>query len=117
MNFFILRTRPAQSAAKYQRIWDKQTGSPLLHITRLQTAALQRLLEAENDRETLLYGLSRLLNLDPRQNIELADSLGFFDTPQPEVEASINAALADRQEWKALKAPWRGSDPPSTSGT
>ena len=64
----------------------------------------QRLLEAENDRETLLYGLSRLLNLDPRQKIELADSLGFFDTPQPEVEASINAALADRQEWKALNS-------------
>jgi outer membrane protein TolC len=62
----------------------------------------QRLLEAENDRETLLFGLSRLLNLDPRQKVELADSLGFFDTPQPEVEASMEAALADRQEWKAL---------------
>jgi protoporphyrin/coproporphyrin ferrochelatase len=40
----ILPTRPAQSAAKYRRIWDPQTGSPLLHITQLQTAALQRLL-------------------------------------------------------------------------
>lgn len=62
----------------------------------------QRLLEAENDRETLLYGLSRLLNLDPRQNVELMDSLSFFDTPQPDVEASIESALAERQEWKAL---------------
>jgi outer membrane protein TolC len=62
----------------------------------------QRLLVAENDRETFLYGLSRLLNLDPRQRLELGDSLSFFDTPQPEVEASIEAALADRQEWKAL---------------
>ena len=62
----------------------------------------QRFLEAQNDRETSLYGLSRLLNLDPRQKIELADSLNFFDTPQPEVEASINEALANRQEWKAL---------------
>jgi outer membrane protein len=62
----------------------------------------QRLLEAQNDRETLLYGLSRLLNLDPRQKLELGDSLNFSDTPQPEVEASIEAALADRQEWKAL---------------
>ena len=41
LNFRILRTRPAQSAAKYQRIWDPQTGSPLLHWTRLQTNALQ----------------------------------------------------------------------------
>jgi outer membrane protein TolC/ABC-type transporter Mla MlaB component len=64
----------------------------------------QRLLEAENDRETFLYGLSRLLNLDPRQKIELADSLSFFDTPQPEVTVSIDTALADRQEWKALSS-------------
>jgi len=64
----------------------------------------QRLLEAQNDRETLLFGLSRLLNLEPRQQIELADSLSFFDTPQPEVEASIETALAERQEWKALAA-------------
>jgi outer membrane protein TolC len=63
----------------------------------------QRLIEAQNDRETSLYGLSKLLNLDPRQAIELADSLSFFDTPQPEVEPAIEAALAQRQEWKALE--------------
>lgn len=64
----------------------------------------QRLIEAEADRETSLFGLSRLLNLDPRQPIELADSLSFFDTPQPEVESSIEAALGERQEWKALES-------------
>jgi len=64
----------------------------------------QRLIEAERDRETSLFGLSRLLNLDPRQGIELADSLSFFDTPQPEVEPSMELALAERQEWKALEA-------------
>jgi outer membrane protein TolC len=64
----------------------------------------QRLIEAENDREVSLYGLSKLLNLDPRQKVELADSLSFFETPQPEVEASIDAALAGRQEWKAVLA-------------
>ena len=63
----------------------------------------QRLLEAEADRETSLFGLSKLLNLDPRQSIELGDSLSFFDTPQPEVEPSIEAALSTRQEWKALE--------------
>ena len=62
----------------------------------------QRLIVAETDRETSLFGLNRLLNLDPRQAIELADSLSFFDTPQPEVVTSIEAALAERQEWKAL---------------
>lgn len=41
LNLFILRSRPAQSAAKYQRIWDKTTGSPLLHWTLRQTELLQ----------------------------------------------------------------------------
>jgi outer membrane protein len=63
----------------------------------------QRLLEAEADRDTSLFGLSRLLNLDPRQVIELGDSLSFFDTPQPDVISSIDSALAERQEWKALQ--------------
>jgi len=64
----------------------------------------QRLIEAETDRETSLFSLSRLLNLDPRQPVELADSLSFFETPQPEAEASIELALAQRQEWKALQS-------------
>lgn len=62
----------------------------------------QRLLESEASRETSLYALSRLLNLDPRQPIELADSLSYFETPQPEAEPSIEQALGVRQEWKAL---------------
>jgi outer membrane protein TolC/ABC-type transporter Mla MlaB component len=64
----------------------------------------QRLIQAETDRETSLFGLSRLLNLDPRHAIELGDSLSFFDTPQPEVEPSIELALVERQEWKALES-------------
>ncbi len=38
----ILPFRPAQSAAKYRRIWDERTGSPLLHYTRRQTEELQK---------------------------------------------------------------------------
>lgn len=64
----------------------------------------QRLIEAENERQSSLFGLSKLLNLDPRQGIELADALNFFETPQPDVEMSINQALSDRQEWKAIEA-------------
>src|SRR5438874_1350178 len=40
--FFVLPRRPAQSAAKYRRIWDPQTGSPLLHYTRRQAELLQQ---------------------------------------------------------------------------
>ena len=41
LNLFILPRRPAQSAAKYQRIWDPKTGSPLLHWTKRQTELVQ----------------------------------------------------------------------------
>ena len=62
----------------------------------------QALLVAETDRDASLFGLSRLLNLDPRREIALSDSLSFFDTPQPDVSASLDEALTTRQEWKAL---------------
>jgi len=64
----------------------------------------QRLLEAQNERDSNLFGLSKLLSLDPRQPIELADALSFFETPQPEVETSIDEALANREEWRAIQA-------------
>jgi ferrochelatase len=41
---FVLPTRPARSAAKYRRIWDDRTGSPLLHYTRRQAELLQEAL-------------------------------------------------------------------------
>lgn len=40
LNLFVLPFRPKQSAAKYARIWDPVTGSPLLHWTRRQTELL-----------------------------------------------------------------------------
>ncbi len=69
----------------------------------------QRLIEAQADQERSVYGLSRLLNLDPRQAVELSDSLSFFDTPQPQVDASIEEGLESRQEWKALEAQIRAA--------
>jgi ferrochelatase len=42
LNLFILPFRPRRSAAKYQRIWDADSGSPLLHWTRRQTEQLQK---------------------------------------------------------------------------
>lgn len=42
LRLFILPFRPARSAARYRRIWDAKTGSPLLHWTRRQTELLQR---------------------------------------------------------------------------
>jgi ferrochelatase len=44
LHLFILPFRPKQSAAKYERIWDATTGSPLLYWTRKQTELLQQAL-------------------------------------------------------------------------
>jgi ferrochelatase len=41
LNALILRSRPAESAAKYARIWDPQTGSPLMHYTVRQAELLK----------------------------------------------------------------------------
>jgi outer membrane protein TolC/ABC-type transporter Mla MlaB component len=70
----------------------------------------QRLLEAQATRDTSLFGLSRLLNLDPRQEIELGDSLSFFETPQPDVDGSIEAGLSARPEWKSLREQMRAAE-------
>ncbi|HZS70417.1 MAG TPA: TolC family protein [Candidatus Acidoferrum sp.] len=64
----------------------------------------QTLIEAQADEKRSLFGLSRLLNLDPRQELELSDALSFFDLPQPETEPSIEEALAQRPEWKSLES-------------
>ena len=108
-------SRVALAQALYDQAADLQkegvgTGIDTLRANVELQNEKQRLLEAQRDRETSLFGLSRLLNLDPRQDIELADSLSFFDTPQPEVEASIGAALAERQEWKALGAQMKAAE-------
>ncbi len=41
LRLVILRKRPAESAAKYARIWDAKTGSPLMHYTVRQTELLK----------------------------------------------------------------------------
>jgi outer membrane protein len=108
------RSRVELAQALYDQAADLQkegvgTGIDTLRANVELQNEKQRLIEAENDREASLYGLSKLLNLDPRQKIGLADSLAFFDTPQPDVEASIDDALSTRQEWKAIEAQEKSS--------
>jgi len=64
----------------------------------------QRLIEAQTQEEVSLYGLVRLLNLDPHQKIELADQPSFFQTPEFEAGQSVEQALATRPEMRALEA-------------
>jgi len=64
----------------------------------------QRLLEAETQRKVALYGLVRLLNLDPHREVELADTPSFFETPEMDANQSVEQAFEDRPEMKALTA-------------
>ena len=70
----------------------------------------QRLIQAQANRETSLFGLSRLLILDPRQRLELADYLSFYETPQPDVDSSLEEGLSTRQEWKSLQSQIRAAE-------
>lgn len=47
VNLVIVPFRSPKSAAKYRRIWDEETGSPLLDITQRQANALQASLGSE----------------------------------------------------------------------
>jgi outer membrane protein TolC/ABC-type transporter Mla MlaB component len=64
----------------------------------------QRLLEAQTQQKVALYGLARLLNLDPHREIELADTPGFYETPEIDATRSIEQAYESRPEMKALAA-------------
>jgi outer membrane protein TolC len=64
----------------------------------------QRLIVAETQQRTSLYGLVRLLNLEARQSVELADEMSFFETPEFPADQSLERAFATRPEVKALDA-------------
>jgi outer membrane protein len=64
----------------------------------------QRLIRAETERQTAIYGLAHLLNLDPNQKIELEDENSFFATPRLGVQESLESAYANRPEVQALVA-------------
>ena len=103
------RSRVDLAQALYDQAADLQkngvgTGIDTLRANVELQNEKQVLIEAENDRDASLFGLNKLLNLDPRQKIELADSLSFFEAPQPDVDTSIDQALAGREEWKAIQS-------------
>ncbi len=62
----------------------------------------QRLIDSNTDLKTSLYGLERLLNLDPHQSVELADESQFFRTQEFSADRSVERALSERPEMKAL---------------
>lgn len=71
----------------------------------------QRLIESSTQLETSLYGLSQLLNVDPRIRIELADQVRFAndqvklaETPAMPVEERVELAYGTRPELRQIAA-------------
>jgi len=64
----------------------------------------QRLIQADTARKTAVFGLQRLLNLDSRQPVELADEVSFFETPQIDVNQTLERAWESRPELRGLLA-------------
>jgi len=62
----------------------------------------QRVIVARTQLETSLYGLARLLNVDPHRPIELADQFSFFDTPEVPVDQTLERAYAVRPELRQV---------------
>jgi ferrochelatase len=94
LNLFVLPRRPQQSAAKYQRIWDASTGSPLLHITRLQTGALQKALPQVPVRFGMQIGSPSVGEVVSRMIAEGIDRLIVLPM-YPQYSATTTASATD----------------------
>jgi len=64
----------------------------------------QRLIVARTQLETSLYGLARLLNIDPHRPLEIADQVSFFDTPAISLDDTLEKAYATRPELRGLRS-------------
>jgi ferrochelatase len=94
LNLFILPFRPTASAAKYQRIWHPETGSPLLHWTRRQTDALQEALPDVPVRFAMQVGNPNVAAVVPemiRQGVERLLVLPMY----PQYSATTTASALD----------------------
>jgi outer membrane protein TolC len=62
----------------------------------------QRLIVASTLLETSLYGLARLLNIEPNRKIDIADQVSFFDTPEVSTDQTLDRAYASRPELREV---------------
>ena len=110
------RSRVRLAQALYDQAADLQksgvgTGIDTLRANVELQNEKQRLIESSTQLETSLYGLSRLLNVDPRRPIELADQVRFAndqvklaETPPMPVEQRVELAYSTRPELKQIAA-------------
>jgi ferrochelatase len=94
LNAIILRTRPRESAAKYARIWDSKTGSPLMHFTVRQTELLQAHFPNVPVRFGMMIGnppLARTLSEMIAEGVDRIIAVPMF----PQFSATTSAAATD----------------------
>jgi outer membrane protein len=106
-NVTAAQSRVQLSQALYDQASDLQnhgvgTGLDTLRAQVELENEQQRLIEAQTQFKTSLYGLARLLNVDPSQPIELTDQLSFFETPAFQGDTTLNQAYAERPEMLAV---------------
>lgn len=95
LNGVILPFRPAQSAAKYRRIWDPREGMPLLKFTERQAAELGRCLgPGFRVAAAMRYGKPNLRDVVPllcSQGIERIIAVPMY----PQYSATTTASATD----------------------
>jgi len=69
----------------------------------------QVLIAAQTQYDVALYGLARLLSLDPHQSLQLSDAMSFFETPEFAAEGSIDRAYQVRPEMVQIDARLRAA--------
>jgi outer membrane protein TolC len=62
----------------------------------------QRSIVASTQLQTSLYGLARLLNIEPNRSIALADQVSFFDTPEVSTDQTLERAYGSRPELREI---------------
>ena len=70
----------------------------------------QRLIFSKTELDTSLFGLARLLNVDPHRGIDLADEVGFTDTQTTPVDQALDRAYQTRPELRQIAAEERRAE-------
>jgi len=70
----------------------------------------QRLILAQTQLETSLFGLARLLSIDPQRHIDIADQVEFFQTPEVSADQTLTHAYSTRPELRQIAAQQRQAE-------
>ena len=101
--------RAALAQALYDQAADLQqhgvgTGIDTLRANVQLQNEKQRVIVARTELETGLFGLGRLLSVDPKRKIELADQVQFFETPDVSADQTLEHAYGTRPELRQIAA-------------